>query len=212
MAQAHHGSPASTALARILSSMSVTFRMSVTRLPDRRSQRTRTSNATADRRCPMCGADCTVAPHRWTPTSPGTSGTKSRTVRVAESKRRRVTRQGYRGGTGPGAERASDDRPERSAEVVGLAAVRRDGSFDRRAPDEVHRVEALHALARLGVPEPDAVADPQVGATGEAQRGLDLAGPLAVGQRQPGGPGRTRLTGLRGRPGGDVAAPEHGGE
>ncbi|CPU64074.1 Uncharacterised protein [Mycobacteroides abscessus] len=63
-AQAHQGSPASADFARILSSMSVTLRMSVTRAPPRRSQRMSTSNATAERMCPMWGAAWTVAPHR----------------------------------------------------------------------------------------------------------------------------------------------------
>src|SRR4051794_9417260 len=184
MAQAHHGSPASTALARILSSMSVTFRMSVTRLPDRRSQRTRTSNATAERRWPMCGADCTVAPHRYTPTSPGTSGTKSRTVRVAVSKRRRVTSQGYRRSATARARLGRASRVRSSAEGVGLAAVGGDRGLDGRTADQVDGREAFHHLARLGVPEPHAVADAQVGAAGQPQRRLHLARTLAAGQRQ----------------------------
>jgi hypothetical protein len=44
----------------------------------------------------MCGGDCTVAPHRYTPTSPGTTGVKSRTSWVAVSNRRRLTGSGYR--------------------------------------------------------------------------------------------------------------------
>ncbi len=33
----------------------------------------------------MCGGACTVAPHRYTDTSPGVSGVNSRTARAAVS-------------------------------------------------------------------------------------------------------------------------------
>ena len=49
------------------------------------------SKAIADRRWPICGGACTVAPHTYSDTRPGTRGVNSRTSRVAVSCRRRVT-------------------------------------------------------------------------------------------------------------------------
>ncbi len=46
----------------ILSSMSVTLRANVTVEPECSSQRRSTSTARPERRWPMCGAACTVAP------------------------------------------------------------------------------------------------------------------------------------------------------
>ena len=63
-AHSHHGRPASAALLRILSSMSVTLRMKATSKPFAVSQRRSTSNATPLRTWPMCGRPCTVAPQR----------------------------------------------------------------------------------------------------------------------------------------------------
>ena len=79
--------------------------------------------------------------------------------------------------------------------------------------DQVHDVEALAQLARLGVAEPHAVADPQPGGRPAEQRRLDLARALA----------RVELEAARGAPGaaagrapaaprGDVAAAERGRE
>src|SRR5450755_1850965 len=51
----------------------------------------RMSKAIADRRWPICGGACTVAPHTYRDTRPGTRGVNSRTSRVAVSCRRRVT-------------------------------------------------------------------------------------------------------------------------
>ena len=65
--------------------MSVTFRQKVTRYPLASSQRISTSKHTADRRWPMCGGACTVAPHRYTDAWPGVIGVNSRTARVAVS-------------------------------------------------------------------------------------------------------------------------------
>ena len=56
--------PSALAVRRILSSMSVTFRQNVTRYPLAVSHRSSTSKHTAERRWPMCGGACTVAPHR----------------------------------------------------------------------------------------------------------------------------------------------------
>ena len=65
--------------------MSVTFRQKVTRYPLASSQRISTSKHTAERRWPMCGGACTVAPHRYIDASPGVSGVNSRTARAAVS-------------------------------------------------------------------------------------------------------------------------------
>ncbi len=81
----HHGTPAVPATARILSSMSVTLRQNVTRYPLAESHRDRTSKATADRTCPMCGGACTVAPHRYSETRPGSIDSNSRVWRLAVS-------------------------------------------------------------------------------------------------------------------------------
>ena len=43
------------------------------------------SKLTPDLMCPICGGACTVAPHRYSDTFPGTTGENSRTVRVAVS-------------------------------------------------------------------------------------------------------------------------------
>ena len=60
---AYQASPDSADLARILSSMSVTLRMSETSRPwPRVIHRRRTSNATAKRTCPRCGGACVVSP------------------------------------------------------------------------------------------------------------------------------------------------------
>jgi hypothetical protein len=61
--------------------MSVTFRQNVTEYPLASSHRISTSKHTADRRWPMCGGACTVAPHRYADTSPGLIGVNSRTER-----------------------------------------------------------------------------------------------------------------------------------
>ena len=77
--------PSALAVARILSSTSVTFRQKVTRYPLASSHRISTSKHTPDLRWPMCGGACTVAPHRYTDTSPGMMGVNSRTARAAVS-------------------------------------------------------------------------------------------------------------------------------
>ena len=80
------GTPSACAVRRILSWMlSVTFRQKVTRYPLASSRRISTSKATAERRWPMCGGACTVAPHRYTDTRPGVIGVNSRTARAAVS-------------------------------------------------------------------------------------------------------------------------------
>ena len=79
------GTPSGWAVRRILSSMSVTLRQKVTRYPLASSQRIRTSKHTAERRWPMCGGACTVAPHRYTDAWPGVIGVNSRTARAAVS-------------------------------------------------------------------------------------------------------------------------------
>ena len=61
-ATCHHGTPSAAPTAMILSSMSVTLRTIVTVEPRCSSQRRSTSIASPDRRWPMCGAPCTVAP------------------------------------------------------------------------------------------------------------------------------------------------------
>ncbi|CAM5643454.1 hypothetical protein SGRIM128S_01054 [Streptomyces griseomycini] len=48
----------------ILSSMSVTLRTNVTSRPRYSNQRRMMSKFSPERMCPMCGAACTVAPHR----------------------------------------------------------------------------------------------------------------------------------------------------
>src|SRR6478609_7098996 len=131
------------------------------------------------------------------PTSPGVWGTKSRTSRAAVSNRRRVTSARVPGRRLPVRTRARASRtpvpvpvpvPGGSAERAALAAVRRHDVDDLVAPHEVHDVEPLHDLARLGVPEPHAVPDLEVAraATGAVQRRLDLAGALAPRERPPG--------------------------
>ena len=87
-------------------------------------------------------------------------------------------------------------------ERLALAAVGRDGLDELAAADQVHDVEALAQLARLGVAEPDAVADPQLRGRAE-QRRLDLAGALARVELEAGG---RNGRGSRSRP----AAPEAG--
>ena len=75
----------------ILSSTSVTLRTQVTSRPPARSQRCRTSSTIALRRCPTCGAACTVGPQTYTPAAPSRRGSNGRTDRVAVSYRRRLT-------------------------------------------------------------------------------------------------------------------------
>ena len=87
----HGATPSACAVRRILSSMSVTFRQNVTEYPLACSHRFMTSKQTAERRWPMCGGACTVAPHRYTDTSPGLSGVNSRTERDAVSWNCKVT-------------------------------------------------------------------------------------------------------------------------
>ena len=79
----HGGTPSACAVRRILSSTSVTLRQKVTWYPDASSQRISTSKTTPERRWPMCGGACTVAPHRYTDTRPGVSGVNSRTARAS---------------------------------------------------------------------------------------------------------------------------------
>ena len=67
------------------------------------------------------------------------------------------------------------------------------------ADDEVQRVEALAQLAGLGVAQPDAVADREVGVA--EHRRLDLAGALAAVEAQAGRVARATAAGAcrRGR-------------
>ena len=58
----HQGTPSAAPEAMILSSMSVTLRTIVTVEPECSSQRRSRSTARPERRWPMCGAACTVAP------------------------------------------------------------------------------------------------------------------------------------------------------
>ena len=98
-----------------------------------------------------------------------------------------------------------NDTPSRRPEPRGtsaLAAVGRDRRHDLAARDQVHHVEALAQLARLGVAEPHAVADPQRRGGRAEQRRLHLAGALAA--RRAAGPAGRRGAGSRSRP----AAPE----
>src|SRR3954470_22939513 len=95
-ASAHHSSVppaacAASAFTRILSSMSVTLRTSVTSNPRYVIHRRSWSYTSAERRWPMCGDDWTVGPHTYMPTSPSRSGTKSRRAPAFVSKSRRVT-------------------------------------------------------------------------------------------------------------------------
>ena len=80
--------------------MSVTFRQNMTWYPLAFSQRTKMSKLTPDRMCPMCGGACTVAPHRYSDTTPGRIGVKSRTARAAVSWMRSVTRPRLPGAAG----------------------------------------------------------------------------------------------------------------
>src|ERR1700761_5341109 len=81
-------------------------------------------------------------------------------------------------------------RGRRSAEALALTPV--GGHRAGRGPvlDQVVVVEPLGQLARLGVPEPDPVPDPQPPGDGAQHRGLDLPGPLGAGQLEPGRPVR----------------------
>ena len=87
----HSGTPSACAVRRILSSTSVTLRQKVTWYPLASSQRISTSKTTAERRWPICGGACTVAPHRYTDAWPGVIGVNSRTARAAVSCRCNVT-------------------------------------------------------------------------------------------------------------------------
>src|SRR5262249_25823520 len=49
------------------------------------------SLATAERRWPTCGLSCTVMPHTYMPTLPGTTGSKDRLPRLCASRMRRGT-------------------------------------------------------------------------------------------------------------------------
>ena len=80
-----------------------------------------------------------------------------------------------------------DERRTASEEGLALTSVGRDGVDDLAARDQVDGVEALAQLTRLGVAEPDAVADLQPGGRLAGQRRLHLARALARVEPQPGG-------------------------
>ena len=86
------------------------------------------------------------------------------------------------------------------------AAVGRDHLGDRLAADQVHVADVLEQLARLGVPEPHQVADPQQRGGVPGQRGLHLAGTLEPREVQAGRRPRDGGAVLAGRAAGDEAA------
>ena len=75
---------------------------------------------------------------------------------------------------------------------MALAAVGRNLVDDPLALDQIEGVEALAELARLGVAQVDAVADPQPVRGGAAHRRLHLAGALLAVEAKP-----ARQIGLR---------------
>ena len=74
----------------------------------------------------------------------------------------------------------------RSAEALALAAVGRHGPGRGAVLDQVVIGEPLGELARLRVPQPDPVAEPQPGGRRAQHRGLHLTGALGSGELQPG--------------------------
>ena len=90
--------------------------------------------------------------------------------------------------------------PSRNAS---FAAVGRHRLDQLVAANQVQLVEPLAQLARLRVPHPHAVADPQARGGRAAQRGLDLAGTLLAVELQA-------LRQVRGRKTSAAAAPEAG--
>src|SRR5580693_185914 len=125
--------------------MSVTCRQNVTWYPLARSQRTMMSKFTPDRICPICGGACTVAPHKYSDTRPGCSGTNSRTARAAVSWMRSVTSQGYGMRAGPRApllvvvvgDHVLRPDPDDHALFTGPVAERLAGVLDREFLDQL---------------------------------------------------------------------------
>src|SRR3954468_3353549 len=95
-----------------------------------------------------------------------------------------------------------------SQERLSFATIGRHLRDDLAAAQEVDLVEALEQLARLRVPEPDAVADAQPART--EQRRLHLARALGAIELQTRGEPRARKPVAPGRPRGWIAAAQHG--
>src|SRR3954453_17536739 len=130
-AHAHQGTPCSAALARILSSMSVTLRTSVTPRPcPRSSHRRSTSKTSAARTWPMCGGPWTVSPQTYMEACPARRGVKSRTARAAVSYRRRLTARSLRTWA-----RAARSALETDRRPLGAALLRRADHEHRCARD-----------------------------------------------------------------------------